>query len=236
MNSNEYLDFIPLNIGTFNNSKEMKNLFFTSSTITNRFMEDIEKGGALNSFSSSDSGSTTIEKDPVIESVESVESITSSDSEENNPDKVESLTNNEDNNLTQQYQNNMVATNIRKILGNSILDLRHTHELTQRRRASQNKKYDSDSDSDSTLEDSIRKIAETDTTWFQGCGFRMTLDTSIFFSQVLIALIALIFCIIKLSTSNSCDVTQIYAPIMTAILAYFFASPIKDLFKKNKKK
>ncbi len=142
----------------------------------------------------------------------------------------------ENNNFTQGYQNSMVATRIRKVLGSSILDLRNSHDLTQRRRSYQKKNYDSDSDSDSSLEDSIRRLSQTDTTWFNGCGFKITLDTSIFFSQLIIAILGLVFCIIKLSTSDSCDVTQIYAPIFTAILGYFFASPLKNFQTETKKK
>ena len=155
----------------------------------------------------------------------------SSSSSQTDPDS--DLFNNNNNNFENQYRNNRVGSSVHKALGHSIMDLRNIHTISQRRRANTRKTYDSDSDSESDLEETIRKLAERDTTWFHGCGFKITLDTSIFFSQFTIAIIGLIFCIIKLASSDSCDVTQIYAPIFTAILGYFFASPLKEFHKKN---
>lgn len=201
----------------------------------------IEKGGdytvgtrhiqsftSLSSFSSQDSQAS---QDQVSQE-QDLEAAVSSSNSSTNPDS--DFFNNNYDNFEQQYRKNGIATSVKNVLGSSIMDLRNIHTYHQKKRANKKTTYDSDSDSESELEDSIRRLADMDTTWFHGCGFKITLDTSIFFSQFTIALIGLIFCIIKLWSSDSCDITQTYAPIFTAILGYFFASPLKEFYKKNK--
>ncbi len=122
--------------------------------------------------------------------------------------------------LEQQYQSNMVANSIHTLMGGSIMDLRQMHSLRQRQRTSA-LEYNSDSDSETELEEKIRALAEEDDVWFKGCGLRLTIDTSIFFTQNSVILVVMIFCIIKLFLSDACDIMTTYVPILSAILSYF---------------
>ena len=130
----------------------------------------------------------------------------------------------------------MVARSVKEVLGSSIMDLRNVHALRQRRHAEEKDDFESDSDSEASLEDSLRQLSQQDTTWFDGCGLHLTLDTSIFFSQILVTFLMLIFCIIKLISSDDCSVQGTYAPILTAILGYYFSKPLSNLKQKLKNK
>lgn len=126
--------------------------------------------------------------------------------------------------------NDVVSRGVHNILGSSIMDLRHLHNLRQERKKQQKSSYDSDSDSENTLEESLSQLSNEDLTWFRGCGFHLTIDTSILFSQILIALILIIFCVFKLLSSDDCSVQGTYAPILTGIIGYFFSKPL-SIFK-----
>lgn len=116
-----------------------------------------------------------------------------------------------------------VTIAVEKIFDGSIANLRNNFRKKEQISASERNDHESDSDSDSEFSDRIRHLAEEDTTWFKGCGFKFTLDTSIFITQIMVGSIIAIFCMLKLWTTDDCSVMSTYAPLLSAIVMYFLS-------------
>jgi len=123
---------------------------------------------------------------------------------------------------------------IERIVGGSVTDLRGEYDRNQRDLAAERYDHESDSDSDDEVSDRIRYLAEEDTTWFRGCGFKFTLDSSILATQIIVGSIIIIFCILKLWSTNDCSVMSTYAPLLSAIVMYFLSN-MGTRKRKNKK-
>ena len=89
----------------------------------------------------------------------------------------------------------------------------------------------SDSDSDDDVETVLKNIGSDDIYWFSGLGFKLRIEDSLFFTQVVIALTVIGFSIyqIVIDPDNSSN----YTSLISAVMGYFFAKA-NDV-KKTKK-
>lgn len=116
-----------------------------------------------------------------------------------------------------------VGVVVEKIVGRSVMDLRDIYHRNQRVRAAERDDHESDSDSEDEISDRIRYLAEEDTTWFKGCWFKFTLDSSIRATQITVGSVVIIFCILKLWSTDDCSIMSTYAPLLSAIVMYFLS-------------
>ena len=64
-----------------------------------------------------------------------------------------------------------------------------------------------------------------DNTWQSCSGCTLDKRATIFFSQLLIALIIILFCIYQLIHSESCERDSLYSSILTLVLGVFLPNP-----------
>jgi len=108
------------------------------------------------------------------------------------------------------------------IIGRSIKTLRNRYIKNQIDRRTQRSDYDSDSDSDDNFSDIIKHIAKENTVWCTGCGCKLTIDTTIYFVQIMMGLIIMLYCMIRLWGNKDCEIQSTYVPLLTAIIGYVF--------------
>lgn len=84
---------------------------------------------------------------------------------------------------------------------------------------------DSDSDSDDDTEYILKDIAKDDIVWFERFGFKLSINSSLVFTQISIGIIMIFFCLYKLIKNDNCETTSVYAPLLTAIIGYFLPNP-----------
>ncbi len=74
----------------------------------------------------------------------------------------------------------------------------------------------------------VEESADDDNTW-KSCG-NCTVDkrSTVFFSQLTIAITVIIFCIAQLSLSDSCEKDSLYSGILMLVVGVYLPSPQID--------
>ena len=60
---------------------------------------------------------------------------------------------------------------------------------------------------------------------WRSCCLRMNPQAAVFFSQLFISSIVILFCIYELNSSTDCDTRGFYSALLTLILGWFVPSP-----------
>ena len=68
-------------------------------------------------------------------------------------------------------------------------------------------------------------VNKQETSEWKSCCLIIDKNATIFFSQLSIAMITLIFCIVQLSLSNTCERDSLYSGILTLVIGVYIPTP-----------